>query len=217
MPKRPAKQATDAPSRIVYIVGTVVVLALLTFSFSRILKSGRGANPAEDGTAASAIAAAVDPPSSEPSAPAALPPLASARPDAKVPPAGTLAASFAQPVAAEPPLDLAAIPRSTPDDVLAKFEAGAVTIIDVRDKDEYVYRHIPGALQIPLSYVAGEAPYLPKDKPIVLYCTCPNEESSGAGAMRLIRAGLTNVTALKGGLQEWINRGYPTESGMPAK
>jgi hydroxyacylglutathione hydrolase len=46
-----------------------------------------------------------------------------------------------------------------------------VTIIDVRDADSYRDRHIPGAMHIPLAYIQGEIPYLPKDKPIVAYCT----------------------------------------------
>lgn len=63
------------------------------------------------------------------------------------------------------------VPRTKPEDVLQGFEAHAYTIIDVRDADSYKERHIPGALHIPLSYIAGEVPYLPKDKPIVTYCT----------------------------------------------
>ena len=63
------------------------------------------------------------------------------------------------------------VPRTKPEDVLQGFEAHAYTIIDVRDVDSYKERHIPGALHIPLAYIAGEVPYLPKDKPIVTYCT----------------------------------------------
>ena len=213
MPKRPAKQTTDPSARLVYISGTVIVLALLTFSFSRILRKPDAAPVNGDVAAATATQPPSDPVQAAPSPAAAVPPLASARPSA----AGPVAAQSAPAPAAadEAHLDLASIPRSNPEDVLEKFEAGNVTIIDVRDKEEFIDRHIPGALQIPLSYVAGEASYLPKGKPIVLYCTCPNEESSGAGALRLLQAGLTNVTALKGGLQEWVSRGYPTESGLP--
>jgi rhodanese-related sulfurtransferase len=44
-------------------------------------------------------------------------------------------------------------------------------VIDVRDVDAYLAGHIEGALQIPLSYIAGEVPYLRRGKPIVTYCT----------------------------------------------
>ncbi len=67
--------------------------------------------------------------------------------------------------------EVVGVPRTKPEDVLQGLEAHALTIIDVRDADSYKERHIPGALHIPLAYIAGEVPYLPKDKPIVTYCT----------------------------------------------
>ena len=67
--------------------------------------------------------------------------------------------------------EVVTVPRTKPEDVLQGLEAKSLTIIDVRDVDSYKERHIPGALHIPLGYIAGEVPYLPKDKPIVTYCT----------------------------------------------
>jgi rhodanese-related sulfurtransferase len=91
-----------------------------------------------------------------------------------------------------------------------------VTIIDVRDIDSYLASHIPGSLHIPLSMIEGEIAYLPKGKPIVTYCTCPAEESSGAAAQILQHAGIANVSALLGGLHAWSDGGMPVESGRPA-
>jgi len=62
-------------------------------------------------------------------------------------------------------------PRIESQELRAQLERGAVIVLDVRDADSYIAGHIPGALQIPLSRVDGEIPYLPKDKPIVAYCT----------------------------------------------
>lgn len=67
--------------------------------------------------------------------------------------------------------ETASAPRIEPDDLLAHLKAGDVTIIDVRDADAFLASHIPGALHIPLARVDGEVPYLPKEKPIVTYCT----------------------------------------------
>lgn len=67
--------------------------------------------------------------------------------------------------------DTAGVPRIEPDELLAHFKAGDVTIVDVRDADSFLASHIPGALHIPLARVEGEVPYLPKAKPIVTYCT----------------------------------------------
>lgn len=213
-PKPTEKQPPDPMARIVYVGGSIVVIALLSFSFTRILKS----NPKTVVTSEAAVAAPAMPATSDESA--AVPP-ASANSETPITPLVSTrpgpGAGMPIPVpnAESQPLDLASIPRSKAEEVLEKFEESGVTIIDVRDKDSYLIKHIPGALQIPLEYVEGEAQYLPKGKPIVTYCTCPNEETSGAAAMRLQRAGVANVTALRGGLDEWAGRGYPTESGMP--
>jgi rhodanese-related sulfurtransferase len=45
-----------------------------------------------------------------------------------------------------------------------------VVVIDVRDYHSFVAGHIPGALQIPEGFIAGEVPHLPRDRPIVTYC-----------------------------------------------
>jgi 3-mercaptopyruvate sulfurtransferase SseA len=63
------------------------------------------------------------------------------------------------------------VARIDPEELLAHFKAGDVTIIDVRDADSFLASHIPGSLHIPLARVQGEVSYLPKAKPIVAYCT----------------------------------------------
>lgn len=67
--------------------------------------------------------------------------------------------------------ETASVPRIDPEELLARFKASDVTIIDVRDADSYLAAHIPGSLHIPLARVQGEVGYLPKAKPIVTYCT----------------------------------------------
>ena len=63
------------------------------------------------------------------------------------------------------------IRRTSPSELAAMLARGEVIVIDVRDVDSYLAGHIEGALQIPLSYIAGEVPYLRRGKPIVTYCT----------------------------------------------
>jgi rhodanese-like protein len=65
----------------------------------------------------------------------------------------------------------AAVPRISVDDLRKKIERSEVTVIDVRDADAYLAAHIPGSLHIPLARIEGEIPYLPREKPIVTYCT----------------------------------------------
>ncbi|MGZ4810064.1 MAG: rhodanese-like domain-containing protein [Thermoanaerobaculia bacterium] len=67
--------------------------------------------------------------------------------------------------------ELDTVPRIKPQELRDRIARGEVTVIDVRDAQSYLAGHIPGALHIPMTRLDGEVPYLPKDKPIVTYCT----------------------------------------------
>jgi len=116
----------------------------------------------------------------------------------------------------------AAAEASAPADVPFIEQAAAkqlvdqngATLLDVRDAEAYLVAHVPGALQIPLSRVEGEVPFLPKEKTIVAYCTCPHDEAAIEAVQILQHAGVQNAKVLRGGLQEWTRLGYPTASGM---
>ena len=99
------------------------------------------------------------------------------------------------------------------DDFKKALDAGEITVIDVRSMEQFLAGHIPGALHIPVGRIEVEIPYLPKGKPVVTYCTCPAEESSGEAAMILANGGIT-AKALQGGLDEWTRRGLPMKAGV---
>ncbi len=103
--------------------------------------------------------------------------------------------------------------RMSIEDFKAAYDKKEITVLDVRSIEQYVASHVPGALHIPVTRVQGEIPYLPKDKPIVAYCTCPAEESSGEAALILANGGI-KAFALKGGLEAWTSAGYPTATGV---
>jgi|ERR1700693_5546755 3-mercaptopyruvate sulfurtransferase SseA len=71
----------------------------------------------------------------------------------------------------KPPDELAAVPRTPLATARQEIDRGSLVVIDVRDADAYLAGHIPGALQIPLMRIEGEANYLPRNKPILTYCT----------------------------------------------
>jgi len=52
---------------------------------------------------------------------------------------------------------------------------------------------------------------IPRDRDIVLYCSCPNEVSSARAALLLRRRGILRVRPLLGGFDAWRERNYPTE------
>jgi rhodanese-related sulfurtransferase len=99
------------------------------------------------------------------------------------------------------------------DDFKRGLDAGELTVIDVRSMEAYVSSHIPGSLHIPVTRIQGEIPWIPKDKPVVTYCSCPAEESSGEAAMILANGGI-RALALSGGFDAWLEKGYPTASGV---
>jgi rhodanese-related sulfurtransferase len=103
--------------------------------------------------------------------------------------------------------------RITIDDAKKLVEAGRAVFLDVRSIDQYKATHITDSMHIPVTLVQGEIPYLPKDKVIITYCTCPAEESSGEATMILTRGGLQSK-ALHGGLNAWIAAGYATATGV---
>lgn len=89
---------------------------------------------------------------------------------------------------------------------------GPIVYLDVRPIDAYIAGHIPGALHIPVQYLQGELPYLVKDKPIITYCSCPAEESSGQ-ATAILRNGGFQSSALVGGYEAWVAAGLPVNAG----
>src|SRR5262249_62115687 len=73
---------------------------------------------------------------------------------------------------------------------------------------------IPGALHMPLQDVNQHIPSLPRDRDIILYCTCPNEASAAQAARLLMTHGFRRVRPLHGGLDAWIAAGYAVEGAL---
>jgi membrane protein DedA with SNARE-associated domain/rhodanese-related sulfurtransferase len=99
-------------------------------------------------------------------------------------------------------------------DLYALMESGASpVIIDVRSftARELEPRWIPGALHVPLHDVAHRLKELPRDREIILYCTCPSEASAARVAKILMNHGFKRVRPLYGGLDAWVAAGYAVE------
>jgi rhodanese-related sulfurtransferase len=71
---------------------------------------------------------------------------------------------------------------------------------------------LPGALRIGPDDLKKRSDSIPRDRDIVLYCTCPSEETSAKVAMELRRLGVTRVRPLRGGLKGWKDAGYPVDT-----
>jgi membrane protein DedA with SNARE-associated domain/rhodanese-related sulfurtransferase len=86
-------------------------------------------------------------------------------------------------------------------------------IVDVRSQTALGLepRRIPGALNVPVLEMERHVRELPRDREIVLYCTCPNEASAAKVAKMLMGYGFKRVRPLHGGLDAWIAAGYAVE------
>jgi len=71
---------------------------------------------------------------------------------------------------------------------------------------------LPGALRIGPDDLKKRSESIPRDRDIVLYCTCPSEETSAKVAMDLRRMGIRRVRPLRGGLQGWKDAGFPLDA-----
>jgi membrane protein DedA with SNARE-associated domain/rhodanese-related sulfurtransferase len=74
-------------------------------------------------------------------------------------------------------------------------------------------RWIPGALHVPLQDAAAYLKDLPRDRDIIVYCTCPNEATAARVAKLLMNHGFENVRPLYGGLDAWVAAGCAVEHG----
>jgi membrane protein DedA with SNARE-associated domain/rhodanese-related sulfurtransferase len=104
--------------------------------------------------------------------------------------------------------------RITVDELHQKQEAGEnLMILDLRSRGEVELNPqvIRGALHMTLDEVQQRQQEIPRDREIILYCSCPNEVSSARAALLLQRRGISRVRPLLGGIDAWRERNYPTE------
>ncbi|TDV34147.1 membrane protein DedA with SNARE-associated domain [Paraburkholderia caballeronis] len=103
--------------------------------------------------------------------------------------------------------------RITPDqlDEMLKSEVPPVVFDarprSVREKEAY---RIPGARPLNLD---SDEPLPPEllERPIVVYCVCPNEATAKRIVNQLRSKHIYHAKALKGGLDAWERHGYPVE------
>ncbi len=106
----------------------------------------------------------------------------------------------------------AATEQTDADAVHGALESGEdITVVDVREPDEFEAGHLPGAKPLPrglLEYKAADE--LPdKDARIVVHCARGGRGSLAAKSLQ--EMGYTNVANMDGGVNAWRERGYEVE------
>lgn len=89
-------------------------------------------------------------------------------------------------------------------------------VLDVREDDEWVAGHQPGAVHIPMSGLLDRLDEVPKDRDVVVVCKVGARSAQVAAYLR--QHGWENVRNLDGGLVAWVREGRElvTDSGAPA-
>jgi len=106
------------------------------------------------------------------------------------------------------------IARITVDELRRMQEAGEnVFLVDLRSEvdlqlDPVV---IAGALHFFPQEIESRHQEIPRDRDIVLYCSCPNEATAARAALLLRKRGIARVRPLLGGIDAWRERKYPLD------
>ncbi|MGA9854087.1 MAG: rhodanese-like domain-containing protein [Gammaproteobacteria bacterium] len=98
-----------------------------------------------------------------------------------------------------------------PQDVSEQL--GKVIILDVREPNEYVAGHIPGAVNIPrglLEFQIDQYPSL-NDRNAEIVVNCQGGGRSALATVKLQELGYKHVSNLMGGYSAWAAAGLPTE------
>ena len=105
--------------------------------------------------------------------------------------------------------------RITVGELRQKLDSGeAPLIFDLRSSAavEQDPIFIQGAIHLRMEDIDQRAHEFPRDRDIIVYCSCPNEVSSARVALRLQRRGFSRVRPLLGGIDAWRELNYPMES-----
>lgn len=96
----------------------------------------------------------------------------------------------------------------TASELQALLAAGSVTLVDVREPNEFAAEHIAGAVNVPLSGFDPSALPATAGKTVVLQCA--GGKRSGMALDKCASATAAIDTHLGGGLAAWKAAGLPT-------
>jgi rhodanese-related sulfurtransferase len=88
-----------------------------------------------------------------------------------------------------------------------------VLVIDVRQPLDLLGDSviIPGAQWLAPEEVRANPSLLPKERDLIVYCTCPSDKTSRTILQRALAMGFSRIKFLKGGLDGWRTNGFPVE------
>jgi len=108
--------------------------------------------------------------------------------------------------------------RLDPTELKAQLDAGEpVYIVDLRHPLELLAEPftLPNAMHFSPDGLAARQGEIPRDRDVVLFCTCPSEATAAKTALILHKLGIERVRPLRGGYDEWKRLGFPLDAIPP--
>lgn len=102
------------------------------------------------------------------------------------------------------------VPEVSVAELAAAQEAGEL-VVDVREPEEYVQGHVPGAVLMPLATVPARYPELPRDRTVYVVCAVGARSMQAAQYLAKLGYDARNVA---GGTNDWMAAGNPVTAGM---
>lgn len=103
------------------------------------------------------------------------------------------------------------------DELKGRLERGdKPRLVNVLSADSFESAHVPGSINVPVGEIEQHADHWDKDEPVVVYCASFDCMASVRAAAKLEALGFTNVMEFEGGTSDWIDGGYPVETGKYA-
>ncbi|HEX7667451.1 MAG TPA: molybdopterin-synthase adenylyltransferase MoeB [Polyangiaceae bacterium] len=97
-------------------------------------------------------------------------------------------------------------------DLKKRIDAGEkMTLVDVREKEEYRAGYIPGALSLPRGFLEMQAEQKLPDKNAKIVVYCAGGTRSAFAAKALTELGYSNVETANPGYTRWKDSGFPVE------
>lgn len=106
------------------------------------------------------------------------------------------------------------IARITPEELKRRMDAHEdVVIVDLRHALEFGSepQTIYGAVRMDPADLEEAIDVIPRDREIILFCSCPNEATAAQMALLLRNRGFERIRPLAEGLEGWRKRGFPMQ------
>ena len=95
----------------------------------------------------------------------------------------------------------------------ARRRGAGVPVVDVRQPEEYVEGHVPGAPLVPLATVPDALDAFPTDGEVLIICRSGARSAKAAAFLREQGIDAINIA---GGTLAWIEAGHPVATGEEA-